>query len=288
MGTMEIEFLKLQCCGGDYLVVDALKNAGLSAIRHDDLAVQITSRRFGVGAAGLVLILPGRRLKLRLACFDPAGQETATDPLAVRCAARYAFDAGLLGEEVSRVEARDEAVPVEVLDSHNITVPSGPPSYWGSSVVLRERPGETFTRTLRLAEREFNYTPVRIRGEQAVFFPASSPLELDRFGPEVEADGQFAADTQLVFARVISGEELAVRAWKVGHGELLASEEAACAAAVAAVLSGFGERQMQVHLEGGNLFVDWAEEDDLVYASGSADYVFLGTYYYDEGEADEK
>ena len=287
---MEIEFLKLQCCGGDYIVVDAVKHAGLAAMRHDDLAVQITSRHFGVGAAGLVLILPGRKLKLRLACFDPAGKETATDPLAVRCAARYAFDAGLLGEEVSRLEARDGAVPVEVLDSHNITVPSGPPSYWGSSEPLRERPGEVFTRTLRLEERDFNYTPVRIRGEQAVFFPPASPLELERFGPDVEASRQFAAGTQLVFARVISSEELSVRAWEVGHGELLAPEEAACAAAVASVLNGFSDRQTQVHLEGGNLFVDWTEEDNLVYASGSADYVFLGTYYYDydEGEPDEK
>jgi len=285
---MEIEFLKLQCCGGDYIVVDGLKNPGLAAMRHDDLAVQITSRHFGVGAAGLVLILPGVELKLRLACFDPAGQETATDPLAVRCAARYAFDAGLLGEEVSRLEARDGTVPVEVLDSHNITVPSGPPSYWGSSEPLRERPGETFTRTLRLAERELNYTPVSVGGPKAVFFPSSAPLELERFGPDVESAGEFAAGTQLVLARVISSEKLAVRVWKLGHGELLAPEQAACAAAVASVLSGFSERQTQVHLEGGNLFVDWAEEDNLVYASGAADYVFLGTYYYDEGEPDEK
>jgi diaminopimelate epimerase len=179
-------------------------------------------------------------------------------------------------------------VAVEILDAHNITVPSGPPSYWDASGSLRERPGETFTRTLRIGEREHNYTPVAVRGVQAVFFPSAAPLEPDRFGPAVEEAGLFAAGTQLVFARTISREEASVRTWQVGRGELLASEGAACASAVAAVLNGFADRQMLVHLEGGNLFMEWSEADNLVYASGPADYVFLGTYYYDEGEEDEE
>jgi diaminopimelate epimerase len=285
---MEIEFLKLQCCGGDYLLLDAFKNPALAELDLGELALQITSRRFGVGAAGLVLLSAGQRLRLRLSGFDPLGSELAADPLAVRCAARYAYDSGLLGEESALLEDGDGSVAVEILDAHNITVPSGPPGYWDASGSLRERPGEIFTRTLRLAEREHNYTPVAVRGVQAVFFPAAAPLELDSFGPAVEAAGLFAAGTQLVFARTISREESSVRIWQVGRGELLASEGAACAAAVAAVLNGFGDRQTLVHLEGGNLFMDWSETDNLVYASGPVDYVFLGTYYYDEGEADEE
>jgi diaminopimelate epimerase len=212
----------------------------------------------------------------------------SSDPMAVRCAARYAFDSGLLGEESAALESGDGSVAVEILDAHNITVPSGPPGYWDAAGSLRERPGETFTRTLRIGEREHNYTPVAVRGVQAVFFPAGAPLELERFGPAVEEAGLFAAGTQLVFARTISREEASVRAWQVGRGELLASEGSACAGAVAAVLNGFADRQMLVHLEGGNLFMEWSEDDNLVYASGPADYVFLGTYYYDEGEADEE
>ena len=285
---MEIEFLKLQCCGGDFLLLDGIKNPALAELDLGELAAQITSRRFGVGAAGLVLLSAGQRLRLRLSCFDPLGAQMTTDPLAVRCAARYAFDSGLLGEENASLEAADGAVAVEVLDAHNVTVPSGPPGYWEASGSLRERPGEIFTRTLRIAEREHNYTPVAVRGVQAVFFPAAAPLELDSFGPAVEAAGVFAAGTQLVFVRTISREEASMRTWQVGRGELLASEGAACAAAVAAVLNGFGDRQTLIHLEGGNLFMEWSEADNLVYASGPADYVFLGTYYYEEGEDDEE
>jgi diaminopimelate epimerase len=92
----------------------------------------------------------------------------------------------------------------------------------------------------------------------------------------------------LVSVRTISRVEASMRAGQVGRGVLLASEGAACAAAVAAVLNGFGDRQTLIHLEGGNLFMDWSEADNLLYASGPADYVFLGTYYYEEGEDDEE
>ena len=56
---MDIEFLKLQSCGNDYLVVDTFKNTILNSRVIPDMAGQITSRRFGVGAVGLLLIVQG-------------------------------------------------------------------------------------------------------------------------------------------------------------------------------------------------------------------------------------
>lgn len=285
---MEIQFIKLQSCGADYIVIDALKNAGLQAQHLPDLSAQICSRHFGVGAMGVALVRKNAGARLGLACFGPQGGEAAADPLAVRCVARYAFDAGLAGSETFTVELPGAATAVEVLDAHNITLPAGPPTYWDRNDSLRERSAETFTRTLRLADRELNYTPVRLDGLQAVFFPGGSPLALSEFGREVEKAALFPAGTDLVFARQISREELSLRIWRVHGGEQLAAEGCAGGAVVASVLNGFGDRQALVHLEGGNLFVDWSEEDNRLYLSGAAEYVFMGTYYYEEGEADEE
>jgi len=68
---------------------------------------------------------------------------------------------------------------------------------------------------------------------------------------------------------------------------MLASEPSACAGAAAGVLNGLTDREVKVLLEGGNLLIDWAEEDGCFYVSGPADYVFMGTYYYEEGDLDE-
>jgi diaminopimelate epimerase len=285
---MEIQFIKLQSCGADYIVLDALKNAGLEAAHLPDLSAQICSRHFGVGAMGVALVRKNAGARLGLACYGPQGSLASADPLAVRCAARYAYDAGLASSESFTVETEGGASTVEVLDAHNITLPVGPPTYWDSDSPLRERSAETFTRTLRLKDRELNYTPVRLGGIQAVFFPGAAPLELAEFGREVEAANAFPDGINLVFTRLISREELSLRIWRVRGGEQLAAEGCAGSAVVASVLNGFGERQALVHLEGGNLFVDWLEEDNRLYVSGAAEYVFMGTYYYEEGEADEE
>jgi diaminopimelate epimerase len=285
---MDIQFIKLHSCGNDYIVLDALKNVGLEAEHLSDLSAQICSRHFGVGAMGVALVRRNAGARLGMTCFGPQGKEAPADPLAVRCAARYAFDAGLAGSETFTVETPSGAVSVEVLDAHNITLPLGPPTYWDRNDPLRERSDETFTRTLRLKDRELNYTPVRLDGAQAVFFPGGSPLELSEFGRQVEAESLFPDGINLVFARLISREELSLRSWRVRGGEQLASEGCAGSAVVASVLNGFGDRQALAHLEGGNLFVDWLEEDNRLYVSGGAEYVFMGTYYYEEGEADEE
>jgi diaminopimelate epimerase len=285
---MEIQFIKLQSCGNDYIVLDALKNVGLEAEHLSDLSAQICSRHFGVGAMGVALVRRNAGARLGMTCFGPQGSDAPADPLAVRCVARYAFDAGLAGSETFTVETPGGAFPVEVLDAHNITLPAGPPTYWDRNDPLRERSAETFTRTLQLKDRELNYTPVRLDGAQAVFFPGGLPLELAEFGREVEAEGLFPDGINLVFARLISREELSLRIWRVRGGEQLAAEGCAGSAVVASVLNGFGDRQALAHLEGGNLFVDWLEEDNRLYVSGGAEYVFMGTYYYEEGDADEE
>lgn len=285
---MEIQFIKLQSCGQDYIVVDTFKNTIVKTEQLPDMAAQITSRHYGVGAFGLVLVLQGTAGRLRMLTYGPQGSEAPADPLAVRCLARYAFDAGLAGSESFSVETRDGGKQVEVLDAHNITICSGPPCYWERGEPIRERSGETFNRTLQLGERELNYTPVRMEDRFAVFFPSGTNLELHEFGRAVESSRLLPKHAHIVFVRMISREELSLRIWDTGKGELLASEGGACSAVVASVLSGFSDRQVLVHLEGGNLFIDWSGEDNRLLVSGPAEYVFMGTYYYEEAEANEE
>ena len=117
---MEIDFLKLQACGNDYIVVDTFKNTIINVEAIPDMAAQITSRRFGVGAVALLLIAQGGGEKLRMILYDPYGDEIQSDGLALRCLARYAFDSGLINSETFRVESGNRSVQVEVLDSANI------------------------------------------------------------------------------------------------------------------------------------------------------------------------
>ena len=66
-----------------------------------------------------------------------------------------------------------------------------------------------------------------------------------------------------------------MKVWERGSGPTLACGTGACASAVAAVLNGKAEREVIVHLPGGDLLIQW-EADNRVYMTGPAAYVFKG------------
>lgn len=75
---------------------------------------------------------------------------------------------------------------------------------------------------------------------------------------------------------MIDRNTMDMRVWERGSGETLACGTGTCAAVVAAVLNGFTERKVLVHLLGGDLEIEWNEADNHVYMTGAATTVFDG------------
>jgi diaminopimelate epimerase len=286
-GAMDVDFIKLQCCGNDYIVVDTFKNTILDPEALPEMARQITSRRFGVGAVGLLFIAQGEEEKLRMLLFDPYGDQVHGDGLALRCLARYAFDSGLVNTESFRVQSGERRVAVEVLDSHNILVEGEPPRSWQRDRIMNEESGQTFRRPVKLGSTEINYTPVFAEVPHAVIFARDYGLDYPDLVQELEDSAGFEEGTLISMVRILSREALSLRTWQVGEGEILSSESAAYAAVTAAVLDGLADRAVQVHLEAGNLLVEWLEDNRFL-SSGPVEYVFMGTYYYEEESDDDE
>ena len=69
-----------------------------------------------------------------------------------------------------------------------------------------------------------------------------------------------------------------MRVWERGTGETLACGSGACAAVVAAIQNGLTERTVKVNLLGGVLSITWNEDDNSVYMTGPATFVFDGVW----------
>ena len=68
-----------------------------------------------------------------------------------------------------------------------------------------------------------------------------------------------------------------MRVWERGTGETLACGTGACAVCVAGALSGRTARAILAHLPGGDLHLNWAD-DNHVYMTGPAEEVFSGEW----------
>jgi len=67
-----------------------------------------------------------------------------------------------------------------------------------------------------------------------------------------------------------------VRVWERGSGITQACGTGACAVAVAAALTGRAERRSRILMDGGTLDVKWCLQDNHVYLTGPAEFVFEG------------
>ena len=96
-------------------------------------------------------------------------------------------------------------------------------------------------------------------------------------GRAMEADPHFPNRVNAEFVEVLSTGEVRMRVWERGSGETMACGTGACAVCVAGVLSARTERRIVVYLLGGDLDIEWAD-DNHVYLTGPAVEVFSGEW----------
>lgn len=125
--------------------------------------------------------------------------------------------------------------------------------------------------------REYRMTCVSMGNPHAVIFvnePDRIPLE--ETGPLFEHHTRFPERVNTEFVEVVDRGHCFLRVWERGTGETLACGTGACAAVVAGVLNDLTKEQVRVTMPGGELFVEWDRNTNLVYMTGPAVTVFDG------------
>ena len=113
---------------------------------------------------------------------------------------------------------------------------------------------------------------VNMGNPHAIFFVDDvQGLDVETIGPVLEHHKAFPEKANISFAKMIKRDEMALKVWERGAGLTLACGSGACAAAVAAIRRGIGERQICVHLPGGDLAIEWRESDGHVIMTGAVE-----------------
>jgi diaminopimelate epimerase len=84
-------------------------------------------------------------------------------------------------------------------------------------------------------------------------------LDLEKLGPRFEHHPFFPNRVNTEFVKVLGPEEIRMRVWERGAGETWACGTGASAVCVAGVLTGRTDREVLVHLLGGDLRLAWPE-----------------------------
>jgi diaminopimelate epimerase len=275
---MEIDFLKMHGCGDDVIVVDGTKLTPETIELLGRIARKMLHRIAGVGGNELVVLGAAAGSTLPVRCLDPEGDDRDLPCNAARCAARYASDSGAVNATEFQIDSVGRKISAQIIDSAHVRVDMGRPLSREKTQEIRESVRESFTREILVQGRTVTYTPISLGRPYAMIFVEDFSFPVRRTAREIAAGPDFPDGTGIGFVQVCSREELRLRTWEA-PGELAADECASAAAAlVAAVVNGLADREVFVRLPVGDLFLQWDEADNRLWATGPAGYVFTGTY----------
>ena len=261
----------MQGTGNDFIVVNGF--AEPQPERFYSLAREICDRHFGVGADGLIWLLPSEEADARMRIFNADGSEAEMCGNGLRCAARYLLDAGLAPHGKLTVATGAGVLTVrEAAEGYEADM--GIPCLEAARIPVAMPDNRI---ALEVEGRRLSFFCVSMGNPHAVTFDLFPDDKVFTWlGPLIEKHHAFPNGTNVEFCRLAEGR-LDVRVWERGVGATLACGTGACATLTAAASLGLTGREALVHLPGGTLDIRWAK-DGHIFLTGPAEVVFEGEY----------
>jgi diaminopimelate epimerase len=229
--------------------------------------------------------------------FNADGSEAEMCGNGIRCVAKYTYEHGLAraGGAISvpgqqsfpaslNVETGNGILTVGlVVNAANqvskVCVNMGEPVLSPKNIPVNLSGEKVVNQPIEILGWRLLMTCVSMGNPHAVFFCDNvRSVELEKLGPAIENHSLFPKRINVHFVQIDKPAEFTMRTWERGSGITMACGTGACAVCVAAVLTGRQERTCTGHLPGGDLDLNWCEQDNCVYMTGPAVEVFEGVW----------
>lgn len=275
-----MRFTKMHGCGNDYIYINCFEET----VEHpEQLAIAMSERHFGVGADGLVLIMPSETGDFRMRMFNLDGSEGKMCGNASRCVGKYVYERGLTDKTLVALETLGgmKYLELHVKDGivESVTVDMGEPILEAAQIPVVSEKYPVIGETVQILDREFAFTCVSMGNPHAIAFVENvMEYPIETYGKVSEHHPMFPDRVNTEFVEVVDQSHVKMRVWERGSGETWACGTGASASVVACVLNGKTERKVEVELIGGKLTIEWREADNHVYMTGPAAFSFDGIW----------
>jgi diaminopimelate epimerase len=277
-----VKFTKMHGAGNDFLIVESRGEERDWASR----SVAMCHRNLGVGADGVMLVLPSDKADLRMRLFNADGSEAEVSGNGVRCLVKYAVERGIATGQDGRVsvETVHDILEADIFLEGGVVVRSrlsmGPPHFEPREIpIAADITPPVLDHPIQVDDQSLAVSCVSMGNPHAVLFTDRDVKDypLHEIGPKVEHHPFFPARVNYGVARVIDPSHMDVRVWERGAGETLACGSGCCAAMVMAHLKNLVGERVDITQPGGLLTVEWDGRGD-VYLTGPAEFVFDGEW----------
>jgi len=281
---MTLEFTKYHGLGNDFILIDNRHQP--EPLITPSQAVLWCDRHFGIGADGVIFALPGGMdANYTMRIFNSDGSEPEMCGNGIRCLAKFLADL----EEVEtptrsityRINTLAGVISPRLEPDGQITVDMGLPRLLAKDIPTTLGSGENkvIEEDLVIDGKKWQVTCVSMGNPHCITFVDDlEVIPIGSLGHQFECHPVFPQRVNVEFIQVERCDYLKMRVWERGAGVTLACGTGACAALVAAVLTGRSDRRATIELPGGQLFIEWSIQDGRLYMTGPATQVFTGRW----------
>ena len=272
-----ITFEKYHGIGNDFLIFDG-RQQNCPSLNNSHYVRAICDRRLGVGADGILSILPPHTnhaiASMKISNADGTVAEACGN--GVRCVAHYLASAQrhktiqidtVAGTVDCTIHYLNEST--NIIDS--ITVNMGKPT------VLSHNNASFIDKPVVVKGQTFSMTAISMGNPHVITFTKENPNDLaQQWGNHIESHEQFPNKTNVEFARIIDHQTIELVVYERACGITKACGTGACAAVFAAVLTQqiSADIPITVHLPGGTLSITVASDHSAIFMQGTATRVY--------------
>ncbi len=273
-----MRFTKMHGAGNDFIL---LKAEDIQERELSDLARAMCHRRFGIGADGLMVVLPSETADVRMEYYNSDGSLAAMCGNGIRCFSKFVHDEGIVGKTAFSVETRAGIKAVQLFNGEEgtrVRVSMGSPNLRSSDVPASVDAARVWAYPVEVGGVTYPIYSIRMGvPHTVVLVDAISSVLTESAGPVIERNGIFPEHTNVNFIEVTSPDHLKVDTWERGAGHTLACGTGVCASVWIAHELGLVESTVAVDTPGGKLTIILDQEEVIM--EGGAVTICSGEYF---------
>ena len=273
------KFTKMHGAGNDYIYVNCFEE---KIENINETAKFVSDRHFGIGSDGLVLICPSDKADFRMDMYNSDGTQAEMCGNATRCVGKYVHDKGLTDKTLITLETLAgikilKLNPNDDGEVETVEVNMGSPELTPKNIPINSELDRFICEPVEIDGKEYKVTGVSMGNPHAITYVDDvNAVEIEKIGPKFENHELFPRRINTEFAQIVDRHTIKMRVWERGAGETLACGTGACATMVAANLSDLVDDCVDLVLIGGTLNIRWDKEENNIYMTGPAKFVFDG------------
>lgn len=272
MKTYKISFSKIQGCGNCFVICEKQKELPKN-FNYGKLSRAICDFNYGIGADTLLTISRGENAPFFMEVYNPDGSKAQVSGNGTRCVVRYLLEKGYSPRHLKQIETVKGLVGAEILN--------GDLSRLQVRVNLGRQVKEMKRMTIKLKGKAVEVIYVDIGNPHAVRIVNKFPSDWKVQGRMIENHPVFQPHkVNVEFGRVVNKQEMEVKVWERGVGQVLSSGTGASGAVLAGIFSGKLQNKVNAIMDGGNLEIEYDSKRKNLYITGPAETVCQGVYLY--------